>query len=285
MGHGIFLNSHKFNINTTIPVPPVIIDIPPVGTPLKDWTWEQISYVSQKGDARKYFNIGDTTTAIIRDNAGKEDTYAVRIIGFNQDTLINPTLYGNGTRTTAGITFETVGVLNNQYQLINYDNSTINIEIFFLPALYYNFICGGTQAFDPKTNKSIYTPQIRKNLKIYNEENNQDYQQDYETFDSFFMLSKEEYDSTQSEAYEYYLNPQNSLIKKNNSGNNCNYFTRSYDGRTYFSRQGSSDGVNWDTELFYEVDHLKYINRSGKFASDDTDTIHTDDYISLAFCV
>ena len=46
------------------------IALPPVGTKLDAFTWEQISVISQKGLASKYFSVGDYKTIVINGTVG-----------------------------------------------------------------------------------------------------------------------------------------------------------------------------------------------------------------------
>ena len=47
--------------------------IPPIGTPLNDITWPQISTIAQKGLAADYFKVGDTKEIVINGKFGNTD--------------------------------------------------------------------------------------------------------------------------------------------------------------------------------------------------------------------
>lgn len=74
--------------------------LPPIGTPLADCTWEEISKISTKGVAPTYFAVGDEKDILI----GAE-TVTLEIAGFNHDTL------SSDDTSKAGITFVTKNCL------------------------------------------------------------------------------------------------------------------------------------------------------------------------------
>ena len=78
---------------------------PPIGTPLSDWTWKQIDYISKNGLVSDYFNIGDTKDVTI---GGA--TYVVEIVGFSHDDKAD----GSGK---AGLTFGLKDCLNTAYKM------------------------------------------------------------------------------------------------------------------------------------------------------------------------
>lgn len=81
-------------------------DSPPsAGTPLNDFTWAQIDYISENGLMSDYFNIGDTKNVTIG-----SATYVVEIVGFSHDDRAD----GSGK---VGLTFGLKDCLNTAYQM------------------------------------------------------------------------------------------------------------------------------------------------------------------------
>ena len=81
------------------------VSLPSVGTPLNDFTWAQIDYISENGFVSDYFNIGDTKNVTIG-----SATYVVEIVGFSHDDKAD----GSGK---AGLTFGLKDCLNTAYQM------------------------------------------------------------------------------------------------------------------------------------------------------------------------
>ena len=81
------------------------VSLPPAGTPLNNFTWAQIDYISENGLVSDYFNIGDTKNVTIG-----SATYVVEIVGFSHDDKAD----GSGK---AGLTFGLKDCLNTAYQM------------------------------------------------------------------------------------------------------------------------------------------------------------------------
>ena len=81
------------------------VSLPPAGTPLNNFTWAQIDYISKNGLVSDYFNIGDTKNVTIG-----SATYVVEIVGLSHDDKAD----GSGT---AGLTFGLKDCLNTAYQM------------------------------------------------------------------------------------------------------------------------------------------------------------------------
>jgi len=81
------------------------LHIPPVGTPLENYTWEQIDNISRAGFAADYFQVGDTKSIYFGIN-----TYLVEIIDFVHDDLSD----GSGK---AGITFCMKDCLSDKFRM------------------------------------------------------------------------------------------------------------------------------------------------------------------------
>ena len=81
------------------------VSLPPAGTPLNNFTWAQIDYISENGLMSDYFNIGDTKNVTIG-----SATYVVEIVGFSHDDRAD----GSGK---AGLTFGLKDCLNTAYQM------------------------------------------------------------------------------------------------------------------------------------------------------------------------
>lgn len=87
------------------------VSLPFAGTPLNDFTWEQIDYVGENGLVSDYFNIGDTKNVTIG-----SATYVVEIVGFSHDDRAD----GSGK---AGLTFGLKDCLNTAYQMNSSDTN------------------------------------------------------------------------------------------------------------------------------------------------------------------
>ena len=87
------------------------VSLPSVGTPLNDFTWAQIDYISENGLVSDYFNIGDTKNITIG-----SATYVVEIVGFSHDDKAD----GSGK---AGLTFGLKDCLNTAYQMNSSDTN------------------------------------------------------------------------------------------------------------------------------------------------------------------
>ena len=78
---------------------------PAAGTPLRDWTWEEIINLCNSGkDVRQYFSIGDTRNLVLTTG----EVVPVAIGDFYHNTI-------TGTTNTAAIAFTFVNCLNTQY--------------------------------------------------------------------------------------------------------------------------------------------------------------------------
>ena len=86
------------------------VSLPSAGTPLNDFTWAQIDYISENGLMSDYFNIGDTKNVTIG-----SATYVVEIVGFSHDDRAD----GCGK---VGLSFGLKDCLNTAYQM-NSSNS------------------------------------------------------------------------------------------------------------------------------------------------------------------
>ena len=83
------------------------ISWPAAGTPLRDWTWEEIINLCNSGeDVRQYFSIGDTRSLVLTTG----EVVPVAIGDFYHNTI-------TGTTNTAAIAFTFVDCLNTQYAI------------------------------------------------------------------------------------------------------------------------------------------------------------------------
>lgn len=97
----------------------MLSELPPVGTPLNDMSWEDISEISQSGKASNYFSIGDAKEIIINGQVGQAtfDNLSVWafILGFNH----NSAKEGMGIHFQIGKTAQTGGMdiclIDSQY--------------------------------------------------------------------------------------------------------------------------------------------------------------------------
>ena len=84
-----------------------ISDFPPIGTPLSDWTWEQIVALSNSGrDPQNYFSVGDEKDLILTTG----EVVPVVIGDFYHNTI-------TGTSTKAPIAFTFKNCLNTKYAM------------------------------------------------------------------------------------------------------------------------------------------------------------------------
>lgn len=84
-----------------------ISDFPPIGTPLSDWTWEQIIALSNSGiDPQNYFSVGDEKDLILTTG----EVVPVVIGDFYHNTI-------TGTSTKAPIAFTFKNCLNTKYAM------------------------------------------------------------------------------------------------------------------------------------------------------------------------
>lgn len=84
-----------------------ISDLPPIGTPLSDWTWEQIVALSNSGrDPQNYFSVGDEKDLILTTG----EVVPVLIGDFYHNTI-------TGTSTKAPIAFTFKNCLNTKYAM------------------------------------------------------------------------------------------------------------------------------------------------------------------------
>ena len=84
-----------------------ISDLPPIGTPLSDWTWEQIVALSNSGrDPQNYFSVGDEKDLILTTG----EVVRVVIGDFYHNTI-------TGTSTKAPIAFTFKNCLNTKYAM------------------------------------------------------------------------------------------------------------------------------------------------------------------------
>ena len=80
---------------------------PAAGTPLKDWTWEEIINLCNSGeDVRQYFSIGDTRKLVLTTG----EVVSVAIGDFYHNTI-------SGTNDTAAIAFTFVDCLKTKYKM------------------------------------------------------------------------------------------------------------------------------------------------------------------------
>ena len=80
---------------------------PAAGTPLSDWTWEEIINLCNSGkDVRQYFSIGDTRSLVLTTG----EVVTVAIGDFYHNTI-------TGTNNTAAIAFTFVNCLNTKYKM------------------------------------------------------------------------------------------------------------------------------------------------------------------------
>ncbi|MCM1043505.1 MAG: Ig-like domain-containing protein, partial [Corallococcus sp.] len=92
---------------------------------LNDYTWEQIAEISESGNARDYFSVGDSKRITLTNG---QSVYAV-IMGFNHDAIDN-----NWSPTRAGITFGIVKLyatdtFSSQYSFQTFARSLLPTEV------------------------------------------------------------------------------------------------------------------------------------------------------------
>jgi hypothetical protein len=102
---------------SSVVVEPIITETETTGSSsgvasLDGYTWDEISIISESGQADAYFNVGDTKTVTIN---GID--YIFEICAFDHDVKVSG--------GTAGITFGMKGVLETS-QFMNSDNTNVN---------------------------------------------------------------------------------------------------------------------------------------------------------------
>lgn len=81
------------------------VELPAIGTPMNEFTWANLDYLSRAGLADTYFEIGDTKAVVINGV-----TYYCEVIDFKHDTLAD-------VGDKAGITFGLKTCLNTTYAM------------------------------------------------------------------------------------------------------------------------------------------------------------------------
>lgn len=80
--------------NMTVPSKPSKPNLPEIGTPLNDMSWEEIRAISDAGLASSYFNVGDRKAVYLNGNVGNlslNGTYYCYIIGIDHNSAIEGT--------------------------------------------------------------------------------------------------------------------------------------------------------------------------------------------------
>lgn len=92
--------------------------LPPIGTPLNDCTWEQISEISNLGLASTYFNVGDTKTIIINGKVGATTFTNLSIDAFIIGINHNADIEGDGITFQIGrISGVNVALCDSNYNI------------------------------------------------------------------------------------------------------------------------------------------------------------------------
>lgn len=104
--------------------------LPPIGTPLNDCTWEDISKIAASGRASDYFAIGDTKSIHVAGTVGTEfigNTVDVYIIGFNHNGTENTIDFGtfkdNGDFALVDGNYDSTSTNGTKYFNMNHDGS------------------------------------------------------------------------------------------------------------------------------------------------------------------
>lgn len=71
--------------------------MPPIGSPLNDFTWEQISEIAASGKAEQYFSVGDAKKIIINGTVGSTTFSNVEVSAFIIGINHNSSVEGNNT--------------------------------------------------------------------------------------------------------------------------------------------------------------------------------------------
>lgn len=101
------------------------VNLPPVGTPLEDLTWEQIRDISDAGVAADYFSVGDTKAITVRGTVGTlsvNATYYVYIIGIDHNESIEGRGITFGTFKTAASGGVDVALTDSKYGNTDYSS-------------------------------------------------------------------------------------------------------------------------------------------------------------------
>jgi len=88
--------------------------LPPVGTPLEDFTWEQISEISNAGLASTYWSVGDKKTITLNGTVGTLalSNFQVKlfILGFDHNIAVEKSGYDHSI--TFGFAFDSAGTVD-----------------------------------------------------------------------------------------------------------------------------------------------------------------------------
>lgn len=186
---------------------------PAAGTPLKDWTWEEIINLCNSGkDVRQYFSIGDTRNLVLTTG----EVVPVAIGDFYHNTI-------TGTTNTAAIAFTFVDCLNTKYGM----NTTVtnqggwdgsNMRKTYMPNILATFPAELTAnnaikyvdvvASAGSASTTLITSSDRLRLHSVTE-----------------LGGSEEYAAIEGTVYPYY-NSLSDIRKYTTNGSQANYWTR-----------------------------------------------------------
>ena len=120
--------------------------MPAKGKTLAEYTWEEISMISEAGVAREYFNLGDIKTIDIGGTS-----YEVFIVGFSHDDK-------SDSSGKAGITFQMVDCLNTKSKMNSYNKNAggwkSTLMRTYLNGDVYNSLSSDLQSVIKTVNKS-----------------------------------------------------------------------------------------------------------------------------------
>lgn len=197
-----------------------MIDLPPVGTPLKDCSWQQVANVANAGLGDDYWNIGDTKDMTLSTG----EIVTMQVYDFNHDDKSDGSGKTNITFGTKNLMAETKQM--NYYNDIVHASWSSSIPRSWLNSTIYDTLPNGLKS----SIKTVKKQTIYETTSIQYTE------------DNLFLFSEMEITGTNAyttlrDGVRYPIfSDQNSLIKKtaNGTGASTIYWTRTPSGSSQY---------------------------------------------------
>lgn len=197
------------------------IEMPTIGTPLESFTWEQIAYISEHGQADTYFDIGDTKNITIFTS----EILTMQIYDFNHDDK-------SDRSGKAGITFGMKNLMGPEFSMNSgatnaggWDSS--NMRNLILSSNIYNTMASDLKSSIKNVDKRAAVGSMTATIKV--------------SSDKLFLFSEMEIAGTTSFSspgegvmYPIFTNPASRAKKlSNGSGSAVSWWLRSPLSLTY----------------------------------------------------
>ena len=206
-------------------------------------TWEEVSQICKAGLASEYWALGDTKNLITGDSST-----AMRIIGFDHDTVSDPVAYG---REKAGITLEMVYGPDALKQAINSLSYTVQ---WTTCAMRNTTLAGYLASTVPEEVKNVLVP-------VEKEYMNRSTETILSTSETLFLLSVREVKGSptsgfgsEGERYAYYA-AGNSAKKYDATNVACIWWTRSLYNATHRNWYAINTGASTTYKLMEETNN------------------------------